>query len=110
MVKPVDNQNLLDKLAHYLKLEWIHEPRNAQPLLSGDPLAVPATDLDFVFPPHPLLLELKACAEMGYRKGVQEVLDKIELSQVLPSSALNKLKEQARTFQFQKLAQQLDDS
>lgn len=110
LVKPVDNQKLLDKLAHYLKLEWINEPRSEQVPLLDNAQAVPENISDFMFPSHPLLIELKACAEMGYRKGVQEVLDKIEEAQVLHASALGKLKEQARTFQFQKLAEQLDAS
>ncbi|MAZ10144.1 MULTISPECIES: ATP-binding protein [unclassified Limnobacter] len=110
LVKPVDNQKLLDKLAHHLKLEWINEQHNQQIPLLANQQSISGSSPDFVFPAHPLLIELKVCAEMGYRKGVQEVLDKIELAQVLPAPALSKLKEQARTFQFQKLAEQLDAS
>ena len=110
LVKPVDNQKLLDKLAHHLQIEWTYDAGRPDTDPANTVVSVSRADVVYRFPQHPLISELKACAEMGFRKGVAEVLEKIEQAQLLPGPALSLLKEQAKNFQFQKLAEQLETS
>jgi hypothetical protein len=73
LVKPVSNQLLLEKVGVYLELDWITrndsavlqkpELTKSGPLAAGTPQRTP-------LPKHSLMLELKAYAEMGYQKGV----------------------------------------
>lgn len=109
LVKPIANQQLLDKLAHYLKLEWTYQ--ETAPLMPAAVPVLPAgVDIGEIhIPDHSLILELQAFAEMGYRKGVNEVLDKIQQQQLLTEPTLQHLEQLSRSFQFEQLAQCLEN-
>ncbi len=115
LIKPVSNQALLDTLAQQLDLEWIYQqqeykapagavmvPDENSPSTAPDTEAVAAT-----LPDHPLLRELQACAEMGYRKGVQQGLTRLAELGVVSEATLAHLEQLCRQFQFEQLAHYL---
>ena len=112
LVKPVSNQNLLDKLAHYLQLEWIYQeiavPGVAE--MKPDPQPSETTVEQIVIPDHSLILELKAFAEMGYRKGVQQSLEQLSQQSILCENTQKHLEGLCKNFQFEQLVQCLEQN
>ena len=111
LVKPVSNQLLLEKVGVYLELDWITrndgavlqkpELTKSGPLAAGTPQRTP-------LPKHSLMLELKAYAEMGYQKGVNNVLSQIQTEQLLSEENFTYLQQLSHAFQFEKLAQHIE--
>ena len=119
LVKPVSNHLLLDKLAHYLELDWIYRhdvnanlEQGSKAVVTPVPALAEKSHLaDNVFQPlpkHALLLELKAYAEMGYQKGVNASLKQIELEGFLEQKAFTQLYEFSQAFQFEQLAKHIE--
>lgn len=113
LVKPIGNRALLDKLGQHLKLEWTcqpqpHEPRQHESGPQPYSLENRAADGQILIPDHGLVLELKAFAEMGYRKGVQEVLHKLEGQELLNPPTLALLQQFSDSFQYEQLARCLE--
>lgn len=110
LVKPVSNQLLLEKVGAYLDLNWIS--RNDSAVIHnadlGEKLDSDVQPKDSVLPKHSLLLELKAYAEMGYQKGVNNILDQIETEQLLSEESFSYLQQLSHAFQFEKLAQHIE--
>jgi len=113
LVKPIANQKLLDKLAQHLQLEWSWgqqtapaADRPADSTLANIPRR--ASDENLAIPDLPLIRELRACAEMGYRKGVLEILAQLEQQALLNHTTQQHLEQLCRHFQFEQLAQQLE--
>ncbi|MFV1871837.1 MAG: ATP-binding protein [Oleiphilus sp.] len=110
LVKPIANTALLDKLAHYLKLNWItqagqpEETKGAQIVeeASGPSSAV------FEVPDHALIRELKAYAEMGYRKGVIQTLAQVQDAELISAEFYEHLSALCEHFQFEQLAHCLE--
>lgn len=110
LIKPVSNHILLDKVAHHLELEWIYRGvEAAEPAAVATPIpTVGALDPEVTLPKHALLLELKAFAEMGYRKGVNVSLNQIEQEGLLNSEVFSHLKQLTDNFQLEKLAHYIE--
>lgn len=122
LVKPISNQKLLDKLAGQLNLQWNwqKEPVSSEidiernPTVERDSLQSTVSSIsdknisnalpEHPLSEHPLLLELKAYAEMGYRKGVNQCLVQLSEQNILPADQQNYLEQLAKNFQFQLLA------
>ncbi|KZY87053.1 hybrid sensor histidine kinase/response regulator [Oleiphilus sp. HI0069] len=116
LIKPINNAALLDKLAEHLGLHWISqnesEDFDSVKVLSkerdGNPEEAQTSDA-FVIPNDPLIRELKAYAEMGYRKGVVQTLAQVESAKLLPEPFMQSLFAMSDSFQFDQLAQALRD-
>jgi signal transduction histidine kinase/FixJ family two-component response regulator len=120
LIKPINNAALLDKLAEHLNLLWITQGENdaydtAKPEFkqelnsssSHDPAEL--VPQDYEIPNDPLIRELKAYAEMGYRKGVVQTLAQVESADLLPKPFLEQLASMSDSFQFEQIAQALSD-
>ncbi len=114
LVKPVSNQLLLDRVGHYLKLEWTREPI-PQEVTAVPQLQTAAPDVvsthsppDKALPDHPLLRELKGCAEIGYRSGVRDVIEQLEQVQLLDSDVMTYIQQLTEGMQFGQLADYLE--
>lgn len=104
LVKPVSNQQLLDQLGQQLALEWTYQ--NIPPETSQARAPIKPAQLDI--PDHPLIHELKACADIGYPKGVRLALEKLVEAEVLSQPTLEHLSELSRNLQFEQLANSLE--
>ncbi|WP_210397517.1 hybrid sensor histidine kinase/response regulator [Motiliproteus sediminis] len=103
LVKPITNQKLLDKLAQHLKLQWTYQQ---QPEITEVAIAeAPAgDDQALVIPDHALIRELRAYAEMGYRKGVRSVLAQLQNDALLNAATQRHLEQLNERFQLEQLA------
>ncbi|KEA61784.1 Two-component hybrid sensor and regulator [Marinobacterium lacunae] len=111
LVKPVENQALLDRVARHLKLEWIYQSAETEPAPPEPRVALsesPSADMDWSIPDHELIHELRAYAEIGYRKGVRATLEKLDQQGVLDAPTLQHLNKLTSTLQFAQLAQCLE--
>ncbi len=109
LVKPIGNQQLLDKLAKHLQLEWTYQDVTP-PAPAATIATAPQNDtaVAIAIPDHSLILELQAFAEMGYRKGVQEVLKKLHQQSLLNDATQTHLEQLSDNFQYQQLAHCLE--
>jgi len=116
LIKPVANQTVLDIIAKQLKLNWIYQKNTPLSLATDTPTPIveplnESTD-EALIPAsvanHPLILELKNCAQMGYHKGATHALLEITRQNILPTSLLAKLTRLCQHFQFEKLIMLLE--
>ena len=109
LVKPISNSALLEKLSRYLKLSWItqniHEESESD--FSNNALSA-AEKITFEIPDHVLIRELKAYAEMGYRKGVVQTLVQVREADILSKACLEHIEALNQNFQFEQLASCLE--
>ncbi len=113
LVKPITNSALLEKLADYLQIKWIVQGTQVDALkqlalperISAEPLNAASR---FDIPDHPLVRELQAYAEMGYRKGVVEALGKVEEANIISAECYQYLNGLIQQFQFEQLAVSLE--
>ena len=100
LVKPVNHQQLLDKIGNLLSLEWIQRrtPSDMQPQAA----AIAATDLT-TLAGHELVRELMACAGMGYKRGVQNKLDEMAQKGLINNTAYRNLKSLLDVMQFSQI-------
>jgi signal transduction histidine kinase/purine-cytosine permease-like protein len=111
LVKPISNQLLLERVGHYLQLEWIRTPDTVAPPVSVPVTPVPPTDLTASsLPDHPLIRELRGSAEIGFRRGVREALEQIEREQLVSHTVLAELQTLADSMQFAQLAEYLEQT
>lgn len=104
LVKPVSTQLLLDRIGHYLKLEWTRREESEQP---AQRIAKTTQPVELEIPDHPLLRELRGYAEIGYRRGVREVLEQLEGVESVQPELLSNLEQMADGMQFARLADYL---
>lgn len=111
LVKPVNNQTLLEIIAANIALDWIYQSQqpvaHTTPSMTSINTATMATESSYI-PDHELLRELMAFAEMGYKKGVGGTLQKIATLELLPHKHQQKLEQFYSVFQFDLLAEYLD--
>ena len=113
LVKPVSNQQLVERIGQLLKLRWVYrqpatdevEIRPGRSALSAPPTA---KTVQILPNDHALLIELKAYAEMGYQKGVNASLQQIADEALLTGEALAALKQLSEGFQLNKLAEHIE--
>lgn len=107
LVKPINNNALLDKLSQHLDLQWLTRNEDAeatQAVMTWEPEENNALD---EIPDHALIRELKAYAEMGYRKGVMQTLPQIKESGLVSNEVYEMMLELSNNFQFEALANSL---
>ena len=99
LVKPITNSALLDKLAHHLKLNWITQNSQQEtvqstlpngPLVNGSSIhaSIENGSVQYDVPDHALIRELKAYAEMGYRKGVIQTLTQVKEAELISEALI----------------------
>ncbi|MBP0047544.1 response regulator [Marinobacterium sp. AK62] len=112
LVKPISNHLLLERVGHYLKLDWQREAGlpAVQPAAAAPAAEVTATQAepDNPLPDHPLLRELKGCAEIGYRRGVREAMQQLEQAGPLDDAVMRYMQQLAERMQFGQLAKYLE--
>ncbi len=109
LVKPITNSALLDKLAQHLKINWITQ--NAQQDSARTSIDIKPSEqapLVFEVPDHALIRELKAYAEMGYRKGVNQTLAQVKEAELISAEFYEHLNQLCQLFQFEQLATSLE--
>lgn len=104
LVKPISNYKLFEQIANHLRLQWIYRDNKPPVTSSNEPSMLCAS----LLPDLPLLRELKAYAELGYRKGVQDSLLKLRQGKQLDSLMLDELDNLNQGFQFEKIIQYLE--
>jgi signal transduction histidine kinase/DNA-binding NarL/FixJ family response regulator len=109
LIKPVANQTVLDIIAKRLKLKWIYQKTQPSIVLADAPTSITDSSIAHrqLIPTsiahHPLILELKNCAQMGYHKGATQALSEITRQNILAIDVLAKLTLLCQHFQFEKL-------
>ncbi|PSL16654.1 signal transduction histidine kinase [Marinobacterium halophilum] len=112
LVKPISNHLLVERVGHYLNLDWERQPPRSAPTdaVIAAPVAV-VTDANAPrdpLPAHPLLRELKGCAEIGYRRGVCDVMQRLEQAEVVTGEVMAHLQALTDGMQFSQLAEYLE--
>lgn len=109
LIKPVANQTVLDIIAKRLRLKWIYQKTQPLIALADTPTSIADSSIthEQLIPTsiahHPLILELKNCAQMGYHKGATQALTEITRQNILATNVLAKLTLLCQHFQFEKL-------
>ena len=124
LVKPVNNQTLLEKISANIDLDWVHQtPINDATITTTQSTIESHRDASCShkdnmpdndnpasshrIPDHELIRELAAFAEMGYRKGVASTLQKIAHLKLLNPAQQRTLEQYHHAFQFDILANYL---
>ena len=102
LVKPINNQQLLESIGSLLKLSWIH---------SRDTLKLPVFDQAAIYHPrlveladHALVRELTTYADLGYKRGVHEKLAEMHSTGLIDENILAYCQQLANAMQFAALA------
>jgi signal transduction histidine kinase/ActR/RegA family two-component response regulator len=103
ILKPVRHSELLDWLERQLGLHWVEQVATAEP-----PAPVPAIAAEAVAPRAALLQPLREAIQLGWYRGILNQLDAIDAAQPECTSFTAGLREQARQFQFEAMARELD--
>lgn len=99
LVKPINHQQLLDKISKLLNIQWEYE--HAPPPVS---VRVPENPSQLEpMPDHDLLRELCANAEIGYYKGVNLTLEKIAIADILTPFQMQAVQQLAENFRYQQM-------
>ena len=100
VLKPVRKSELLDWLGRALALEWMHAPA---PMIASDaPLPAPVTATsDFVFPTDQRLRELDEMIQLGYFRGIVQLLGQIDAESPACAAFVAHMRELARQFQLE---------
>ncbi len=109
--KPVQAEDLLDKIKSYLNLSWIyHSQSERESQLNGDESSrySQKSTAEMVIPPNEELLALYEAANTGYVQGVEQEL--IRLQQLNPdySPFATKMLEFAADFEYEEIANFID--
>jgi CheY-like chemotaxis protein len=99
--KPVQASALLDKIRHFLGVEWIVRAGRATPSLSSAPAATESTAL--LLPAADDLARLSKLAGVGRIGNVLEEADRIEQSDPRLGPWLGQLRTLAQSFQIRQL-------
>jgi len=105
LVKPISNNALLEKLEEQLQLTWITQSANKDAEEAFLKLGSQGKENKvFAIPDHALIRELKAYAEMGYRKGVIQTLQQVLDADIITTDFHQHLEVLSTNFQFEQLA------
>lgn len=104
VVKPVRLSQLLDRIAHHCKLNWIYQ--------TLDPHDVsPAPDSAITLPfPKDIRDELIRLARIGYASGIRTRLDSLEQEQLGGLPLLKQMRDLLQRFQFARLIRLLEET
>jgi signal transduction histidine kinase/DNA-binding NarL/FixJ family response regulator len=99
LTKPINTDELLERLRIHLKLEWIYEE------ISETVASSPQTPntLSVTAPPEEMLAALREYAELGNFTGIQEFLDELQAADPKFQPFVSKIKEFAEKFQFNQM-------
>jgi CheY-like chemotaxis protein len=100
MVKPINNQKLVERIGQLLALEWVYADEEA----IQDLVPRAGAALNITLPDHALVRELLAYARIGHKKGVSGKLDQLEGEALLEATTLNVFRDLVARMQFEKLA------
>jgi signal transduction histidine kinase/ActR/RegA family two-component response regulator len=106
MVKPINNQKLIERIGELLSLEWSYSdlPVAPPPALHA---AVGQLQLGQL-PDHPLLRELLAQAQIGHRSGVASTLKTLEDADIVAAPVLKRFRDLSGRMEYAKLADTLE--
>jgi len=104
MVKPINNQKLVERIGTLLGLGWLYQETPSLPAMVNAQILPPLLTL----PDHPLLRELLAQAQIGHRSGVSATLIALEDAEFIDQVTMQKFRELARRMDFRKLAATLE--
>ena len=100
LVKPINLQQLLDKIGSLLQLQWIQHGKTPDPC-KPEPSIIPSS---LTLPErHEITRELIACAEMGYKRGVQNKLNEMTQKGLISSAEYSYLKSLLDVMQFKQI-------
>ncbi|TBR42550.1 response regulator [Marinomonas agarivorans] len=121
LVKPVNNDVLLDSLQQWLELDWVYQELESASTTSLSATSItaptnmmpaktePVLDQSEItpLPDHEAIRVLKAYAEMGYKKGVRNALDQLAQHAILADHHLQQLEQLYQGFQYDSMAHYL---
>lgn len=106
VLKPVRHSELLDWLERKLQLCWLAEaPIEPEPVSA--PLAAPAP---LVYPEPDALAALREVVDLGYFRGIMNLLDEIEAAAPECSAFAGQMRGLARQFQFEAMGRLLQQA
>ncbi|WP_345425038.1 hybrid sensor histidine kinase/response regulator [Halioxenophilus aromaticivorans] len=104
MVKPINNQALLEKMGKLLGIDWQYNDLGPNSMSSKSPTALPPDNAP-INVSHPLLRELKAYADLGYYRGVNDSLEKIGKERIVTETQFAQIQQLASQFRYELLSQ-----
>ncbi len=107
VVKPVNNQKLLECIGSQLDLEWQYVQESPQRVV--DPPAGSDVQLTPI-PDHSLFRELHAYAQIGYQSGVVNKLVEIENARLVDSDMVKYFKTLSNRMQFTRIVEIIERS
>ena len=96
MVKPINNQALVNKIGHYLRMRWVY----LDDALEADGESSPRIKTMHTKPFEALKKELAGCADLGFSKGVKLAIASLESNPNVPENKLRDLHELADKHQY----------
>ncbi len=103
ILKPLRHSELLDWLERRLAIEWLSAP----PVAVSTVAVAPAT---LVYPARAQLDALREAVSLGYYRGIMNQLDAIESAQPASAPFVASLRGLAKQFQFEAMAQLLNEA
>lgn len=104
-VKPINNNHVIEKIGQFLNLEWVlsdtKEEKTASHAANIAPEHIQLKD-------HELLRELHAYAQIGYKKGVTQVLEEIRSASIIDTRAFDYFQQLADNLRFEQLSNFLE--
>lgn len=101
LVKPTNHHQLMETLGKLLTLQWLH---NKPDLADAETRVLPPPPDLTVLSSNELVRELIACAELGYKRGVENKLDEINQKQLISEEDYRYLKRLLDVMQFEQIA------
>lgn len=102
LVKPIDNDRLIEAIGEHLNLNW----------LRGEPGLITSVDGNalerFRIKTCPELSELLSAAEIGFKRGILDALNRLHLKDRLSTEAFEYLTEKTHSMQFEQLKQSIE--
>ncbi len=106
LVKPINNQDLLDRMGQLLALKWTYVDEAVQREAEPDTgkLIIDRNLID-----HALVRELLAYAQIGYKRGVSEKLDELEKTGLLDALTLEQFRRLVGRMELQRLVSLIEN-
>lgn len=107
IVKPVNNQKLLESIGGQLDLDWLYIDESTD----GRALEPADDELELAdVPDHPLFRELHAYAQIGYQSGVVNKLAEIESARLIETGLVRYFKTLSNRMQFTRIVEIIERS
>ncbi len=105
MVKPIRLRNLLKSISKHIRIQWRYA--DEAPAVTPDASHLPP---DYSIPDNPAFTRLRAYAEIGYLKGVQEQLQALQADTDSDTALIGHLDFLARHARLERIAQLLEEN